>query len=144
MEGKFAVREELGGAGACARSVELAFMPPAICVNAPPLAVTMEALLPLNVARPPESPLAETEDSARVFDSPTSRSILFALRLTDSKSRLVEALLPLLEIKVALKTVGVLLSVGDGPVAILLRLALVLKELRNEAPSSGPAPGKAV
>jgi hypothetical protein len=104
----------------------------------------MGAPLPLIVTRPPEPPLTETEDSARAFDSQTSRSMLVALRLTDPEPKLVEATLPLLEIRVALRAVGGLLSVGDGPVAILLRLVLVVKELRNQASSSGAASGEAV
>jgi hypothetical protein len=70
--------------------------------------------------------------------------MLVALRLTDPEPKLVEATLPLLEIRVALRAVGGLLSVGDGPVAILLRLVLVVKELRNQASSSGAASGEAV
>jgi hypothetical protein len=131
MEGKFSVREELGGV--------------VVGVDPPPLTVIVEnTSLPPNATRLLERPLAEVEDSARVFDSRASRSISVALRLNDPESRLVERLLPPLETDVALVTTDRLLPVGDGPVNILLRPALKVEKLREEASSPGAAPGEAV
>jgi hypothetical protein len=131
MEGKFSVREELGGV--------------VVGVDPPPLAVIVEnTSLPFDATRLLERPLAEAEDSARVFDSRTSRSISVALRLIDPESRLVDRLLPPLGTNAALVTTDGLLPVGDGPVNILLRLALEVEKLRRGASSPGAVPDEAV